>query len=87
MNIVLSVFKVFISRVSCKSVCSNLNIVVERIKVVLHRQVHDIIGLRDTISQEDANEVQGKISWLMGTVQHSLFPLLDECLSEPLTER
>ena len=31
-----------------------------RIKVELHRQVHDIVGLRDTTSQEDADEAQGK---------------------------
>jgi hypothetical protein len=28
-----------------------------------------------------------RISWLMGTVQQSLFPHLDECLPVPLTER
>jgi hypothetical protein len=28
-----------------------------------------------------------KISWLMGTVQRSLFPHLDECLPVPLTEQ
>lgn len=27
-----------------------------------------------------------RISWLMGTVQQSLFPYLDECLPTPLTE-
>ncbi len=28
-----------------------------------------------------------KISWLMGSVQRSLFPHLDECLETPLTEQ
>jgi hypothetical protein len=30
------------------------------VKVELHKQVHDIVGLRVTTSQEDANEAQGK---------------------------
>lgn len=29
----------------------------------------------------------GKISWLMGRVQRSLFPHLNECLPTPLTEQ
>lgn len=32
-------------------------------------------------------KLKERISWLMGTVQQSLFPHLDECLPEPLTER
>lgn len=28
-----------------------------------------------------------RISWLLLTLQHSLFPHLDECLFSPLTER
>jgi hypothetical protein len=32
-------------------------------------------------------KLKERISWLMGTVQQSLFPHLDECLSVPLTER
>lgn len=31
-------------------------------------------------------KLKAKISWLMGTVQKSLFPHLDECLPTPLTE-
>lgn len=31
-------------------------------------------------------KLKGKISWLMGTVQQSLFPYLDECLPGPMTE-
>ena len=32
-------------------------------------------------------KLKERISWLMGTVQKSLFPHLDECLDSPLTER
>jgi hypothetical protein len=32
-------------------------------------------------------KLKERISWLMGTVQQSLFPHLDECLPIPLTER
>lgn len=32
-------------------------------------------------------KLKERISWLMGTVQQSLFPHLDECLPLPLTER
>lgn len=32
-------------------------------------------------------KLKEKISWLMETVQRSLFPHLDECLPQPLTER
>ena len=32
-------------------------------------------------------KLKERISWLMGTVQKSLFPHLDECLPAPLTER
>jgi hypothetical protein len=32
-------------------------------------------------------KLKERISWLMDTVQKSLFPHLDECLPEPLTER
>jgi hypothetical protein len=32
-------------------------------------------------------KLKERISWLMGTVQQSLFPHLDECLAVPLTER
>jgi hypothetical protein len=32
-------------------------------------------------------KLKERISWLMGTLQQSLFPHLDECLPEPLTER
>jgi hypothetical protein len=32
-------------------------------------------------------KLKERISWLMGTVQQSLFPHLDECLPEPLTGR
>ncbi len=32
-------------------------------------------------------KLKERISWLMGTVQQSLFPHLDECLPVPLTER
>jgi len=32
-------------------------------------------------------KLKERISWLMGTVQRSLFPHLDECLPQPLTER
>lgn len=31
-------------------------------------------------------KLKARISWLMGTLQESLFPHLDECLSSPLTE-
>ena len=31
-------------------------------------------------------KLKAKISWLMETVQQSLFPHLDECLPLPLTE-
>jgi len=31
-------------------------------------------------------KLKEKISWLMGTVQQSLFPYLDECLPGPMTE-
>ncbi len=31
-------------------------------------------------------KLKARISWLMGTLQESLFPYLDECLSSPLTE-
>jgi hypothetical protein len=32
-------------------------------------------------------KLKERISWLMGTVQQSLFPHLDECLAAPLTKR
>jgi hypothetical protein len=32
-------------------------------------------------------KLKERISWLMGTVQQSLFPHLDECLASPLAER
>ena len=32
-------------------------------------------------------KLKERISWLMGTIQQSLFPHLDECLSSPLTEQ
>ena len=32
-------------------------------------------------------KLKERLSWLMGTIQQSLFPHLDECLSQPLTER
>jgi hypothetical protein len=32
-------------------------------------------------------KLKERISWLMGTVQRSLFPHLDECLKTPLTEQ
>ena len=32
-------------------------------------------------------KLKERISWLMGTVQQSLFPHLDECLPVPLSER
>ena len=32
-------------------------------------------------------KLKERISWLMGTVQQSLFPHLDECLPAPLTEQ
>ena len=32
-------------------------------------------------------KLKERISWLMGTLQQSLFPHLDECLSSPLTEK
>ena len=32
-------------------------------------------------------KLKERISWLMGTVQQSLFPHLDECLPEPFTVR
>jgi hypothetical protein len=32
-------------------------------------------------------KLEERISWLMGTVQRSLFPHLDECLDIPLTEQ
>lgn len=32
-------------------------------------------------------KLKERISWLMGRVQQSLFPHLDECLPVPLTER
>ena len=31
-------------------------------------------------------KLKAKVSWLMETVQSSLFPHLDECLPSPLTE-
>ena len=31
-------------------------------------------------------KLNAKISWLMGTVQQTLFPYLDENLPDPLTE-
>ena len=38
-------------------------------------------------SQGGCHEAHGKISWLMGRVQRSLFPHLNECLKTPLTEQ
>ncbi len=32
-------------------------------------------------------KLKERISWLMGTVQQSLFPHLDECFPAPLTKR
>lgn len=32
-------------------------------------------------------KLKERISWLMGTIQQSLFPHLDECLPVSLTER
>jgi hypothetical protein len=32
-------------------------------------------------------KLKDKISWLMGSVQRSLFPHLDECFDVPLTEQ
>ena len=32
-------------------------------------------------------KLKERISWLMGTIQQSLFPHLDECLPSPLTEQ
>ena len=32
-------------------------------------------------------KLKERISWLMGTIQQSLFPHLDECLPAPLTEQ
>lgn len=32
-------------------------------------------------------KLKGRISWLMGTIQQTLFPYLDECLPSPLTEQ
>jgi len=32
-------------------------------------------------------KLKERISWLMGTIQQSLFPHLDECMSSPLTEQ
>lgn len=32
-------------------------------------------------------KLKDKISWLVGSVQRSLFPHLDECLDVPLTEQ
>jgi hypothetical protein len=32
-------------------------------------------------------KLKEKVSWLMGTVQRTLFPHLDECLTAPLTEQ
>ena len=32
-------------------------------------------------------KLKDKISWLMGSVQRSLFPHLDDCLEMPLTEQ
>jgi len=32
-------------------------------------------------------KLKEKVSWLMGTVQRSLFPHLDECLASPLTDQ
>jgi hypothetical protein len=37
-----------------------MNISSNRVKVELHKQVHDIVELRETTSLEDANEAQGK---------------------------
>ena len=53
----------------------------------LQRQPHDIIRLRrQTIHWRLPMKLKNRISWLMETLQLSLFPLLDECLSSPLTE-
>jgi hypothetical protein len=43
--------------------------------------------LRGKQYQEGADEAKERISWLMGTVQQSLFPYLDECLPALLPER
>ena len=32
-------------------------------------------------------KLKERISWLMGSVQQSLFPHLDECLETPLTDQ
>jgi hypothetical protein len=38
-------------------------------------------------NKEDAMKLTDKISWLMGRVQRSLFPHLNQCLATPLTEQ
>jgi Transposase DDE domain/Transposase domain (DUF772) len=40
----------------------------------------------NAIEETQPMKLKEKVSWLMGTVQRSLFPLLDECLVSPLTE-
>ena len=41
----------------------------------------------ETSTERMPMKLKDKISWLMGSVQRSLFPHLDECLDKPLTEQ
>jgi hypothetical protein len=42
---------------------------------------------KDSFSQEIPVKLRKTISWLMGTLQRSLFPRLEECWNSPLTEK
>jgi hypothetical protein len=39
----------------------------------------------NAIKEAQPMKLKEKVSWLMGTVQRTLFPHLDECLAAPLT--
>jgi hypothetical protein len=46
------------------------------------------LGCRhNAITEAQPMKLKEKVSWLMGTVQRSVFPHLDECLASPLTEQ
>lgn len=54
----------------------------------LHGQAHGIVFLqKDALSRETPVKLRRRISWLMGTLQRSLFPKLEESWNAPLTEK
>src|SRR5882672_9238926 len=47
-----------------------------------------LLGCRhNTIEEAQLMKLKEKVSWLMGTVQRTLFPHLEACLAAPLTEQ